>query len=677
MLARTYVQRARASRRRGAASYAAPGHPCSIKDGRQRAHCNCGPSAASAHVVPRAPVLTRPLQHLQVASVEHPFCAPLQQVPSLLTRPTGTRSDAPTAAPPGALPAPRTRTCPRSTGTRSDAPTAAPPGALPAPRQSTCSSSTGTRSDAPTAAPPGALLRRVRARPLVPRPPVLMRPLQHLQVPSKRRVLARVLVPRAPVLTRPLQHLQVPFLRRALARHPVHGHPFSRAHCSPDAPTAGLPGALHTPRTRTCSRPTGTRSREPTAAPPGALPRRQQARGPQAPVLTRPLQHSRCPPRAAIIRHRPTGTRSHAPTAGTSRCPPFAANLHVPRPTGTRSDAPTAAPPGGLLQPRTCTSSGPTGTRSDATTAAPPGALPSPRTRTSTCIHGHPFARKHVRLSIVPRLAANRESSVPSPRHLRPFPSNSCISHSSASSSPSITATASGFITSEAKLFAQLLQEHRSRARHALDRLAARSPRHRERRSEPPELSNHGVEDLGGVAEEGPEDVAVAAELGADRAVHRQRARRGPIRGLEARGASVVAARGSRSDARGSRDHDENAFLGGGDATGGDFDRALIDRRNQGETRRVDFDRRFVKISRSAKNFPVSEHQHAPSRFDVHHRPHTSPFDEKSGSLEKGRRPRRPAGKFDEAAERHQSAGAPLRANQIGGGAFARSRSRR
>jgi hypothetical protein len=70
----------------------------------------------------------------------------------------------------------------------------------------------------------------------------------------------------------------------------------------------------------------------------------------------------------------------------------------------------------------------------------------------------------------------------------------------------------------------------------------------------------------------------------------------------------------------------------------------LIDRRNQGETRRVDFDRRFVKISRSAKNFPVSEHQHTPSRFDVHHRPHTSPFDAQSGSLEKGRRPRRPAG---------------------------------
>jgi hypothetical protein len=81
------------------------------------------------------------------------------------------------------------------------------------------------------------------------------------------------------------------------------------------------------------------------------------------------------------------------------------------------------------------------------------------------------------------------------------------------------------------------------------------------------------------------------------------------------------------------------------DAARGDFDRALIDWRNQGETRRADFDRRFVKISRSAKNFPVSEHQHTPSRFDVHHRPHTSPIDAQSGSLERGHHPRRLGGK--------------------------------
>ena len=58
--------------------------------------------------------------------------------------------------------------------------------------------------------------------------------------------------------------------------------------------------------------------------------------------------------------------------------------------------------------------------------------------------HGHPFARKHVRLSILPRLAANPESS--SSRQFGYHASHRCISHSSASTSPSITATVSGFI---------------------------------------------------------------------------------------------------------------------------------------------------------------------------------------------------------------------------------------
>jgi hypothetical protein len=64
-----------------------------------------------------------------------------------------------------------------------------------------------------------------------------------------------------------------------------------------------------------------------------------------------------------------------------------------------------------------------------------------------------------------------------------------------------------------------------------------------------------------------------------------------------------------------------------------------------GETREVDFDRRFMKISRSAKLSPVSAPEHTPSRVDVHHRPHTSPFDAQSGSFERGRRPRRPGSK--------------------------------
>jgi hypothetical protein len=54
---------------------------------------------------------------------------------------------------------------------------------------------------------------------------------------------------------------------------------------------------------------------------------------------------------------------------------------------------------------------------------------------------------------------------------------------------------------------------------------------------------------------------------------------------------------------------------------------------------------RLVKMSRSAKIFPVSEHQHAPSRFDVHLRPHTSPFDAQNGSLERRHHGRRPGGR--------------------------------
>ena len=52
-----------------------------------------------------------------------------------------------------------------------------------------------------------------------------------------------------------------------------------------------------------------------------------------------------------------------------------------------------------------------------------------------------------------------------------------------------------------------------------------------------------------------------------------------------------------------------------------------------------------MKISRSAKLSPVSAPEHTPSRVDVHHRPHTSPFDAKSGSFERRRRPRRPGSK--------------------------------
>jgi hypothetical protein len=55
---------------------------------------------------------------------------------------------------------------------------------------------------------------------------------------------------------------------------------------------------------------------------------------------------------------------------------------------------------------------------------------------------------------------------------------------------------------------------------------------------------HHDVEDLGGeVAEEGPEVKVVVGKLGEDGGVHIYRASPGAIRGQEARGASVVAAR--------------------------------------------------------------------------------------------------------------------------------------
>ena len=130
--------------------------------------------------------------------------------------------------------------------------------------------------------------RRLRARPLAPRTPVLVRVLQHLQVASLRRLQARVLVPRTPILTRPLQHLQVASSRRLRARQLV-----------PQTPVLvrvlqHLQVASSRRLSSTSTRPTDTRSRARTSAPPpGGLLRRLRARSlvPRAPVLVRILQH--------------------------------------------------------------------------------------------------------------------------------------------------------------------------------------------------------------------------------------------------------------------------------------------------------------------------------------------------------------------------------------------------
>ena len=208
--------------------------------------------------------------------------------------------------------------------------------------------------------------RRVRARPLVPRAPVLARPPQHLQVASLRRGRARPPVPRTPVLMRPPQHLQVASQRRPFAR----------------------------------------------------------VRVPRAPVLTRPLEHLKVASRRRG-RARPPVPRAPVPTR-----PPQDLEVAIPR-----------------------------------------------------------------------RVRARRSG------------------------------------------------DH-ARVRHALDRLAARPSRHRERRLEPPEMVHHGVEDLGGeLAEERPEDVVVVGNRGDDGVVHLFRATRRATRGRKVV-ASVVAPRASTARSR-------------------------------------------------------------------------------------------------------------------------------
>jgi len=222
------------------------------------------PSAAYAHVllVPRAAVLARPLQHLEVAALAAYAHVAL------------------------------------STGSRSRAPTSAPRGGRPR-------------------AP------RARARLPVPRAAVLARPLQRLEVAALRRVRARQLVPRAAVLARPLQDLEVAALRRAQARPRVpravrsraptsaprggrptprsctctslsHGQPFSRAHFS----TSRWPPS---PRTCTCTCPTGSRCRAPTAGPRGGRPSPRRSTSPRQshgqPFSRSHFSTSRWPPR--------------------------------------------------------------------------------------------------------------------------------------------------------------------------------------------------------------------------------------------------------------------------------------------------------------------------------------------------------------------------------------------
>ena len=85
-------------------------------------------------LVPRAVVRARPLQHIW----------PPHATRAHVSRPTGSRSRAPTSAPRGGRPSPRTRTSSCPTGSRSRASTEAPGGGRPPRHARTCPHPTGS-----------------------------------------------------------------------------------------------------------------------------------------------------------------------------------------------------------------------------------------------------------------------------------------------------------------------------------------------------------------------------------------------------------------------------------------------------------------------------------------------------------------------------------------------------
>ena len=137
-------------------------------------------------------------------------------------------------------------------------------------------------------------------------------------------------------------------------------------------------------------------------------------------------------------------------------------------------------------------------------------------------------------------------------RHSRPFSSNSCISHTIASTSPSIR-------DGEWSHPASAPRNHPASTTRVPGR--GRPPRTsacREGGPEPSEVSHHDVEDLGEVAEEGPEDVAVAAELKAvERSVSRDR---DPVGGGRRGAVGRRARSGGRAGAFSRRDEGATFF---------------------------------------------------------------------------------------------------------------------
>ena len=266
-------------------------------------------------------------QHLEVAA--------LRRRTRTSTRPTGTRSRAPTCSTSGgsAVRQPRARTpivapwaivLPR--------PLAAPRGGRPAPQfsQRVLARSTGSRSRAPTSASRAGRRFAAALRLHAPRAAVRARPLQHLEVAALRQRLdAQVDVLRSTSSPRlgsgvHFSTSEVAALRRRPSTHP------------------------HVPRAARSARAHCSISR-------AAAPRRERARRlvPRAAVRARPLQHLEvaAPRRARARPARPTGSRSRAPTSASRGGRPSPRTRTSPRPTGSRSRAPTSAPRGGRAPP--------------------------------------------------------------------------------------------------------------------------------------------------------------------------------------------------------------------------------------------------------------------------------------------------------------------------------------
>ena len=130
--------------------------------------------------VPRAVVLARPLQSLEVAALQG-------RGPRTSPCPTDSRSARPLHHLEG-CPSPRTRTSPCSTGSRSRAPTSTSPEVAALRRERArppCP--TGSRSRAPTSEVSRWPFAAASRTSLVPRAAVLARPLQNLEVAALRR----------------------------------------------------------------------------------------------------------------------------------------------------------------------------------------------------------------------------------------------------------------------------------------------------------------------------------------------------------------------------------------------------------------------------------------------------------------------------------------------------------